>query len=511
MNLRDVLQVLFKRRWLLLGFFAAVLIGAVAALKLISPTYEATAQLLVKLGQEDIYMPALTSSQFRAPVMSVVREEQLHSEANILLDGALARQVVRQLTPPVIFPGIDVVHPWYTPKGWLQRLTWLYAAMEDFFFPLSAGRSIEDKAVDAFGRAVKAEAVKSANTIEVSMRNKSPDAAALGVNTLIQLYLQERVRIHQREQSDFFSGQLKLLDSQITQAEQALSGTRSSSRIVDVDKQRTADVDSLNDVRKRLDDNGVAVAQTRKRLQVLKAQLGDTPASVQVGGSESANSLALSEIQKQIADIARREADIRQRFSDQDPRLTGLAEERRALQGLYDQQMNPRMQSAQQGMNPLHARLRDDLLQTEAQLAALQQGSAQLQTLQTQIETRLGQLAGAEQPWQEQVQQLKVLRESRQLYLQKSEEARLSAAQAAAKLGNVAVVSEAAVPTKPVSPKLWLVMIGVLVGGLLGGVALAFAVEFLDDRLASDRETERVLGVPVLTQLPELVYDAKAA
>ncbi|HRH18923.1 MAG TPA: hypothetical protein PLS22_15870, partial [Aquabacterium sp.] len=245
MTMRDLLNVLFKRRLVLLCFFAATVVGGYAGLRLISPTYEATARLLVRIGQEDIYMPALPSSQFRTPVVSVVREEQLRSESNILTDAALARLVVREVTPQRLFPGIDVKHPWYTPKGVLQMLTRLYNGLEDHFFPLSANRTLEDKATDAFERALKAEAVKSSNTIEVSMRNKSPEAAALGVNTLVRLYLTERVRIYQREQSGFFADQLSQLTQQIASTEKQLAQFRSRSQIMDLDKQRSAQIDGL--------------------------------------------------------------------------------------------------------------------------------------------------------------------------------------------------------------------------------------------------------------------------
>ena len=59
MSTRDVLNVLFRRKFVILIFFLATLGGGFAGLKLIAPTYEATARLLVRIGSEDIYMPAV--------------------------------------------------------------------------------------------------------------------------------------------------------------------------------------------------------------------------------------------------------------------------------------------------------------------------------------------------------------------------------------------------------------------------------------------------------------------
>ncbi len=479
MSIDDILNLLKRRRLLILVFFVATLLGGYAGLKLIAPTYEATARLLVRLGSEDMYMPALRSSQYRAPVMSVIREEQLRSEANILADGGLAKKVVHDVTPQVLFPGIDVNHPWYTPRGVLQFFAETYRALEDYFFPLSSNRTLEDRAVLAFQRALKSEAVKSSNLIEVSFRTKSPDAAAHGVNALVKVYLKERVRIFQREQSEFFTEQLAQLNSQMRDAELEVEAFRAKGKFLDLDKQRSSQIDSLNDLRKRLDENRVGTGQIDRRIQVLKQQLSAVPPTTQIGGAETSNSFAVSELSKQIADIQRQELDIAQNYSENDQRLGSLREQRRMVQSLLEEQQNRRYASSQQGINPLSARIRDDLLRSEAELAGLRQAGLNLASLEREITARLGDFNKQDAGDKQLTQKIQMLRETRQLYLEKVEESRLATAQAEARYGNVTVVSYASAPSSPVSPKLWLVLIGVLAGGVFGALALAFAVDFV--------------------------------
>jgi uncharacterized protein involved in exopolysaccharide biosynthesis len=408
------------------------------------------------------------------------------------------------LTPQVLFPGIDTQHPWYTPKGVLQMFTQAYSALEDHFFPLSSKRTLEDRAIAAFERAIKAEAIKSSNMIEVSMRNKSPDAAVLGVNTLIKHYLDERVRIFQSEQSTFFSNQLSQLSDQVRDTETSLDKFRKQGRFLDLDKQRSAQVDNLNDVRKRMDENKVASGQTVRRIEVLKQQLASVPATTQTGGAETSNSFAISELSKQVAEVQRREVDIAQRYNDADPRLPALREERRVLQAMLDEQQQRRYASSERGINPLHARIRDDLLQAEALLAGLRQNAASLSALEQEIMDRLGGFNTQDAAYKQLSQQLQVLRETRQLYIQKTEESRLASAEAAAHIGNVSVVSMASADTRPVSPKLWLVLVGVLAGGLLGGIGLAFLLEFFDESLGSEADVRRHLQLPLLAKVPQL-------
>ncbi len=504
MTIRDILNVLFRRWLVILAFFLTTILGGFAGLKYIAPTYEAKARLLVRIGSEDIYMPALRSSQFRAPVVSVVREEQLRSEANILSDGDLARKVVEKLTPQVLFPGIDANHPWYTPKGVLQLLNEIYRGLEDYFFKASANRTLEDRAVVSFQNAIKAEAVKSSNLLEVSFRNKSPQAASEGLNALVNLYLTERVRIFQREQAGFYSTQLANLNQQMREAETAIEAFRSKGNIVDLDKQRLAQIDSLNDVRKRIDENRVAFALIERRNQILKLQLNSQPTTTQVGGAESANSFTISELNKHLAEIQRSELEIGQNYSESDPRLISLREQRRMIESLLDDQQKKRYSSSQQGINPLNARIRDDLLRSEAELGGLGQARLNLTKLEREITGRLGNFNELDSGDKQLSQRIQMLRDSRQLYLEKAEEARLAEAQALARNGNVSVVSYASPPTSPVSPKLWLVLIGVFAGGLIGSITLAFALEWLDDSLKSESDVRRYLGLPLLAKVSQL-------
>lgn len=504
MTLRDILNTIFKRKWVLILFFLASVVGGYAGLKLIAPTYEATARLLVRIGQEDIFMPVLPTSQFRTPIMSVVREEQLRSETGILTSAKLAHEVVNELTPQILFPGIDAQHPWYTPKGVMQMATHLYRSMEDFFFPLSSDRGLEDQAVDRFQRDLTAAAVKSSNVIEVSLRSKSPEAATLGVNALVTRYLRERVRIYQREQSGFFVQQLKQLEAQLGETEALVDRLRNEGHVVDVDRQRGSKLDKLEDARSQINQLRVALAESDSRIAALKAQSAGVPATVRLVGAESTNNFAISEISKQLTDLKRREADIVSRFSGDDPRLRALREEIKVVSEMLAQQQNQKYASTEQGPNPLATRIQDDLLKAEAAREGMRQSLQSWGRVERELQEQLNTLNAKEAEYKRAMQQQTVLRDTRQLYMEKAEETRFQADQASAKIGNVSVINMAEVSKKPVSPKLWMVLVGVLLGGIVGGLGLVFVLEFLDTSLKNESEVERYLNARLLVKVPNL-------
>lgn len=71
--------------------------------------------------------------------------------------------------------------------------------------------------------------------------------------------------------------------------------------------------------------------------------------------------------------------------------------------------------------------------------------------------------------------------------------------QAEAQIGNGSVVHRATVNNRPFSHELWLEL-----GGLLGGIGLAFVIEFLDDRLKSESDVHRYIGLTVIAKVPQL-------
>lgn len=503
MTIRDILNVLFKRRYVVFGFFLAALVGGFVGLKVFPASYESTARLLVRIGQEDIYVPTLTSSQFRTPMMSVVREEQLHSEAGIITSEKLSEDVVDKLTPQVLFPGIDVIHPWYTPKGVMQMFTDLYQDIQSYFFPLSADRSLRSRAVARLQKDLSAEPVKSSNIIEVTLRSRSPDAAALGVNALVKNYLTERVRVYQREQTGFISEQLQVLNDELASTENKLERFRTEHQIVDVDVQRAQQMDKLRDLRKKIDETQIANAQTESELATIRQQLGKVPSTTQI--SESSNSYAVSELSKQLTDLKRQEADVVARLSDKDPAVRPLRDQIGAVEQQLAQQRTQRYAGSERGMNPLNTRLRDDQLRKQSELDGFREALTVMRQQEAAASARLDELDSAEAQYKQLVQHRDVLRDSRKLYYQRMEETRFLDQQAQAQIGNVSVINWAVPDHHPVSPKLWMVLLGVLLGGLVGGIGLAFVIEFLDDSLKTDADVRRYLELPVIAKVPQLI------
>ncbi|MBK8742074.1 MAG: GumC family protein [Betaproteobacteria bacterium] len=69
-------------------------------------------------------------------------------------------------------------------------------------------------------------------------------------------------------------------------------------------------------------------------------------------------------------------------------------------------------------------------------------------------------------------------------------------------VNNITVVDSALVPGSPYKPDLQKNLMMAMVLGLMGGIALVFFLEYLDDRLHRPEDMERVLHLPVLGVIP---------
>ncbi|HRC27378.1 MAG TPA: GNVR domain-containing protein, partial [Alphaproteobacteria bacterium] len=367
-TLRDLLHIIFKRKFVILVFFLAVLVGGFAGLKIFAPTYAATAKLMLKIGREDIYVPVVSGTTMNTPLWPMAREEQLNSEIQILTSEDLIGKLVETLTPQGIYPSMFVRHPWYTPRGLVQGLTGLYTALDAYFAPLSANPTPEQKAMKRLSRKdLLVKGTGDSHVFEVTVYSKVPEIAARTANTLVDLYLDARGRIHADAQGGIFQSELEEMEGRLTRAQEDLRQFREVHGLVDVEQERE---------------------------QLLKR---------------------IAEIRSVIVDLESRPTEARR-------------------------------------AGKWHAELKD-------------------------VEASLGTLSTIELDYVRKVQDVEVLKKSREMYLDKLEEVRIDNAMTHARIGNVSVISRAVAPVSPVSPKLWLVLIAMLVIGIGGGFGLAFLQE----------------------------------
>ncbi len=96
----------------------------------------------------------------------------------------------------------------------------------------------------------------------------------------------------------------------------------------------------------------------------------------------------------------------------------------------------------------------------------------------------------------------KLKKETLKLYLKKKEESLINVTLDHKKITNVTQIELAKVPVEPISPKKKKNMLFGMVGGLLGGISLAYLLNFFRRTFSTCNEVEGFLGRPVFASFP---------
>lgn len=423
-NLRDLIETVLRAKWMIAGVtLVAVIVSGVFSLFVLTPTYEATATILVN-NPNPTPKPAATilvNDPNPAPKLA----------AELGLDQLLARL---SSTPSM---SLETYRTQVTNPAVLTRVIpglGLKATPEDL------------------AQQVKATAVKDTGLIQVTVTDQDPKQAAAIANRLVQEY---QIFISQLTQDQMQkSGQF--ISDQMTKQEQLLS------RAMDELKAFLQQTPSADELKKEIDAKSDLLAQLKTDRVKLDVSIQQASAGVGQAEKELGGAPPVLVTKKSITD---------------DPYLQSLAgsltqADLLKLSGLS-------MQSEE--VNPARADLTTALAEKRVGYAELVAQRVALDAAVAETEKSLEKLRGeqvAKQITQDKLQQkVDVLKQAYDALAQKYEEARISAASQFAEV-TLTVAGQALVPEKPSGPHkaLNVALAGVL--GLMASVFLAFFLEF---------------------------------
>ena len=491
-SLRDFLNIIFKRKVQILIFFWAAF-GAVAiGTFMMQPIYEASSQILVKIGRENLYVPTVPSSG-NSPVISVHREEQVNSEIEILKSRTLAEEVVKALDPKAIYRELR-----NEPSG-------IFASI----FGAKTRLTPVEMAVLKFSKDLTVEAVKKANVIQVNYKNSNPIVAATVVNTLIEFYLQRHLDVFKSPESyGFFEEQSRLLKQKLEQSEDNLKDFKEKHHLTSLPEQKSLLLKEASDLRTALNQTMSQSTETQHRLDQLRIQLRKVPKTVDQGNEIDHNPYIISSLQARLVELELKQKELTTKYSDENQLVQNVKEDISMVRRTLDDQEKKLYGKSRSGMNTTYQRIEEDLFKNEAELKALTaKQTAQSEQL-TEHQNQLNKLNGVEVELSHFEREVEVNRQNFRLYLAKFEESRISDAMDSEKIANVSIIEPAWIPLKPAKPNVLLnLALGFLLGGI-GGVGFAFFREYLDDTLEKPEQVEKTLQIPVLASVPEFVIQA---
>jgi uncharacterized protein involved in exopolysaccharide biosynthesis len=466
-SLRDILYVIFKRKYQILSVFAVIACTVIIGTFVIRPTYEAKAQILVKIGRENVYIPPNATN---GQVINYNQDDQVNSEIELLKSRSLAEKVIKTIGPKNIYKNMK------------------YKNM-----------------VLIFQKSLSVEGINKSDVIEVGFKHKDPKTAALIVNTLANAYLDEHLLVHKNPQSyNFFENQSQVLKTKLEQSERVLEMFKKQNSVTDLKEQQRLLLKQIADLHAELNRTLSGVAETRNRAFQIRMQLGKTPETIPQGEEVDHNPYLISNMEARLVELRLKEKDLLNKYTHQSRFVKNVEEEIQIVQSKLAEQESKRYGKSRVGLNSTYQRLQEELFRNEAEGKALY-AKKEIQTRQlSDFQNKLEDLNRMEVKLTQLEQSVRVNTQNYRLYLAKFEESRISDAMDNKKMANVTLMQPALTPLEPVSPKVSLNIVLALFLGGFGGLGLAFFADYIDDTLEKPEDVEKLLQLPLLASIPEI-------
>ncbi len=451
-----MLRIIRKHWQWSLAFAAAVVVSVGAFVFLTKPTYEPVARIEVESGHETFSLqPVETQSD---------STQYAETQAKNLESRELALTVIRKLH-------LDHNTEWLgvPPKSNGKMAT----------SPQQPGSnspettSSEYRALEHFSSSLKVKRDSVSWLIAVSFAAHDPRLAALVTNTLVESFIESDYQTRNdviSKSTEWLSRELDDIRVRMNESNRALAEFQRSSGIV-------AAGNSLNSFDERMSElnRQLTLAQAERiQLEALRDRAaGNRPdALAQVSADPAVQQLS------EKLDTARAELKLSLvLLGRNNPKIKELQAEVDELQAELKSQQNRVVTNINTSFAA--ANTREHLLNQELKKATSQVGQvAQYETLK------------------------KTAQANEDLYNSLYAKVKEAAISAEARTSNIRWVEHAPILNKPTSPKRGLDMAAALVGGLLGGILLAFLRESLDTRVHTIDDVRDWTGLPSVSLIP---------
>ena len=475
-HLRDYLDVIFRRRWLIVSFLMLTFISTLI-LTLASPKiYKASSSIEISPQDQKV-------TKFEEVVGSEVRVQEFYqTQVDLLQNNELARRVIETLeladNPTVKEMSDGGSHP-----GLVAKIkTWLKAI-------ISSEKEKEHVAQ------ISAEAVKQQhllkfieNNFEVSPKRNSmlidvsftsPDRE-LSMN-VVNAFVEEFVRWNMEKKldasqlaRDFLMKQIDRAKINLEKAEEDLNRFGKQAGIVSLDAK-------LNSVYRQLEElnSALAVAETDLigKESVYKQAMIDGPSHLpQVMSNE-----VIADLKAEYARLQSEYEDLAVTFHDEYPAVKALKTKMNSIGNrikMEEQRVFLSIENEYQAALKKMETMKERVEKQKNTAIDLNERATQFKIMAREVETNKG------------------------IYQSLLERTKEIESMVGVSSSNIQIVNKAMLPINPFKPKVKLNLLLAIVVGLMGGVGIAFFLEYYTDTITNPDEISDRFHIPILGVAP---------
>ena len=474
-SLRELVAPIFRRKKMLLITMLCLFVLIGAAAFFLFYKFKSQAAILVNRERVDTLVTTGTVANQTVTEPITVGEEEINSEAELLVSGDLLEKVVRANN--------------------------LQAPKTDF---LSALLPKEDEAhrvaaaVTTLAHRIKVRPSTKANIIDVSYSSGDPARAHAVLNSLLGFYLDKHAEVHRPQGSyDFFAEETARYKRALDESEARLRGFVQTPGAAAPDLQRTdLDLQVAASIG-QLHTTQQMIAADEKRIQTDQEQLKSTPARSTTQLASTPADLLLQQLGTAMLAAETKRTQLAAKYDSSYPLVQEADKELAETKAAFEKAQSTKYVTENTNVDPTYELLREDLAKSQSDLAAQRASLAANQASVASLQAQMTNLAGKSLDLQDLVRQQKADEANYLLYLSKSEQERTTDLLDKTRIENVAIATPPSVPVLPVMSPFSIVMLAFVVAACLS-VGTVYAVDYLDSSFHTPAQVVDTLGIPVV-------------
>jgi len=502
-TLYSLLEIVWRRLlWVILT--TAVVVGImIAYIVVFPPVYKAGATILVE-GQDNSLREEFYDrvSVFRGGV-------EAETEAELLKVGPVVERVVERLD----LAYEEVYHPFLRYVVYLWGESWVgqnYRKVKKMIFPppespytLTEEEIEFAKTVQDFQSGIAVESEGGANVAQIVVLGPSPRVAEMA-DVLVEEFLNYRTQLREDEALGAYRAlraEAERAKEEMDEAALALSEFAEANDVqFDFDKERRM-VLELASFETELMATRSFLAAKKGRLKEIEKQLAEV-AETEVSTRSRAKNDVRTTLETALLEQELALVETRDRYTESSPEVQEIVGNIQDITQKLDHFDEMVLAREDVTANPVWDKLRSDLSSVKVEIAELEaQEAAQVQLL-AEREAELKRVPTLQRQAADLTRNLTLKDGEYQVITDKERQAFISAQTQIEQTATIRLLDNAQPPDKPVRPNSKIYIPAAMLVGIVLGIAVAFAVEYADDRIRGEDQVKSLMGSPVYASLP---------
>ena len=483
-DLNEIIRLLWRQKIIIVGTVFAATLLAVVVLFLLTPTYTATATVVLDPSMDPRQRHAVDVQPLAGlPADAVTVQTEIQVMSSVELAGKVVEQLRldqvpefnSSLRPPPFYASLNPLN--LIPSSWALFLRPAPAGVG--LAPDDAQEALRARVVDAFLDHLKVSAAGDSRALIVAVSSENPRLAAMAANALADLYItaQFEAKVATTQKSNkWLSAQLSKLREQVEASQRAVESYRSEAGLL-MGKDITVAAQEVTDLQQRLSTLRAQRAEAEARLRQAKSvspmrldtipEVLDSKVIETLREQQATLTAEAARMSKQIAPrhpdmISKRSqiADVNSKIEDEVARIIGGLENQVSVAQASENELKKRLTEMKDDVGRVN--------EAQGRLQALQGEATANQQLYDLFLGKLKQTGGDD------------------LFQQ----------------ADAHLVSRADIPADPSFPRKKIVVLLVVAASGFLGIVLAFVNELLDEGVRSMDQVEGELNARPLGLIP---------